>query len=90
MIRTVVKALEGFEKQFDELNEMKANLVAEKDIAIQEAIAEVDKKFAEKEIKIDRVLEVVSETYEEEVPDEVPCESTEFVVEENVCNEVVY
>lgn len=70
MLKTVVKALEGFERQFDELTEMKANLEAEKEEAKQIAIAEVEKKFEEKSQRIDKVLETVSVTEEIEVPDE--------------------
>lgn len=71
MLKTVVKALEGFERQFDELTEMKANLEAEKEEAKQIAIAEVEKKFEEKSQRIDKVLETVSVTEKIEVPDEV-------------------
>lgn len=70
MLKPVVKALEGFERQFDELTEMKANLEAEKEEAKQIAIAEVEKKFEEKSQRIDKVLETVSVTKEIEVPDE--------------------
>lgn len=81
-IKTVVKALEGFERQFDELNEMKANLEVEKEMARQEALAEVDRKFADKEVQIDKVLATVTQVEEVEVPDEVE------VVEESVAEEV--
>ena len=70
MIKTVVKALEGFEKQFDDLTEMKANLEADKAEAIKVAIAEVEARFVTKSERIDKVLETVSETEEIEVPDE--------------------
>lgn len=70
MLKPVVKALEGFERQFDELTEMKANLEAEKEEAKQIAIAEVEKKFEEKSQRIDKVLETVSVTEKIEVPDE--------------------
>lgn len=87
MLKPVVKALEGFEKQFDELNEMKTNLEAEKEVARQEALAEVDKRFEVKSERIDRVLETVSETVEVEVPDEEVEETVE--VEEEVPTEEV-
>ena len=79
MIKTVVRALEGFEKQFDELNEMKANLENDKEIAKQEALAEVDRKFEQRQSQIDRVLKTVSETEEIEVPDEEIVAETEEV-----------
>ena len=71
MLKTVVKALEGFERQFDELTEMKANLEHEKEVAKEIAIAEVERKFEEKSQRIDKVLETVSVTEKVEVPDEV-------------------
>lgn len=70
MLKTVVKALEGFERQFDELTEMKANLELEKEEAIKIAIAEVEAKFEEKSQRIDKVLETVSVTEKIEVSDE--------------------
>lgn len=88
MLKTVVKALEGFERQFDELTEMKANLEAEKEEAKQVAIAEVEKKFEEKSQRIDKVLETVSVTEEVEVPDEEVIEDAEAVETEDVSEEV--
>lgn len=86
MFKTVVKALEGFEKQFDELNEMKANLENDKEIAKQEALAEVERKFEVRQSQIDRVLETVSVTEEIEVPDEEIVSSEEVEVAENYEN----
>ena len=79
MIKTEVKALEGFETIFDELNAKKANHEADKQVAIQEAIAQVEEKFAENAGRIDRAIAEVSVTVEIEVPDE---ELTEEVSEE--------
>ena len=90
MIKTVVKALEGFELIFDELNVKKANLEAEKEIAIQEAIAQVKAKFAENAGRIDRAIEQVSETEEIEVPDEVVEEVSEEQVTEEIQGTVAY
>lgn len=87
MIKTVVKALEGFEKQFDELNEMKANLENDKEIAKQEALAEVDRKFETRQSQIDKVLETVSVTEEIEVADEEEVVAVDEVAEsENIDN----
>lgn len=71
MIKTEVKALEGFEKMYDELNEMKANLDAQKAHDIEIAVAQVEEKYAEKSAKIDEILAGVSVTVEVEVEDEV-------------------
>ena len=88
MLKTVVKALEGFERQFDELTEMKANLEAEKEEAKQVAIAEVEKKFEEKSQRIDKVLETVSVTEKFEVPDEEIIEDAETVENAEASEEV--
>ena len=79
MIKVEVKALEGFENIFDELNAKKANLEAEKEVAKQEALAQVEARFAENAERIDRAIETISVTEEIEVPDE---ELTEEVSEE--------
>ena len=84
MRKTIVKALEGFEKQFDELNEMRVGLSAEKEVAIAEAIAEVERKFEARETKISQVLEMVSCTEEIEVPDEEIVDGTETVEAQEV------
>ena len=86
MTKIIVKALEGFEKIFDELNEMKMNIEADKQTAYEEAMLKIDEEFAEKLDRIDRSLEVVSTTEEIEVPDEeeVVVEETAEVTEENV------
>ena len=78
MIKTVVKALEGFEKQFEEVSAKKAQLDEEKANAKELALAKVDADFAEKARIIDNVLELLSETEEIEVPDE-PVEVAEEV-----------
>ena len=87
MIKTVVKALEGFETIFDELNAKKVNLEADKEVAIQEAIAEVVAKFAENAERIDKAIETISITEEIEVPDE---EISEEVATEQVDNTITY
>jgi hypothetical protein len=77
MLKTVVKALEGFEKQFEELNEMKANLEIEKEEAKKLAIDEVEEKFAVKSQRIDKVLEDVSVIEEIEVTEEEKTDDAE-------------
>lgn len=72
MIKTVVKALEGFEAPFEEVMSMKNKLEEDKKVAIEEAIKEVESKFEDRAAKIDKVLETVSVVEEIEVPDEEP------------------
>lgn len=81
MVKTVVKALEGFEKLYDEVSEMKSNLETEKAEAIKVAIAEVEDKYAEKSAKIDELFAKVSVTEEIEVPDEVAEDNVEVTEE---------
>lgn len=81
MIKTVVKALEGFERQFEEVCEMKARLDEEKEYAKALAIQKVEADFADRARKIDSVLEVMSVTEEIEVPDEPVVEE---IVAENI------
>lgn len=82
MTKTVVKAAQGFERLFDEVNEMRNNHEAEKEEAIKAAIADVEAKFAEKSAKLDELFAKVSETEEIEVPDEEPVvEATEAEVQ---------
>lgn len=87
MIKTVVKALEGFEELFDKVNLMKANLEEEKQAAINKAIAEVEVQFVEKAQRIEKALESVSTTEEVEVPDEVEAVVSALDVEPEVINE---
>lgn len=87
MIKTIVEALEGFEQQFYELNEMKDNIEAEKEQAKIEALAEVDRKFEAKLNRIEKVLELVSESKEVEVPDEEVEEEGETLEENEVIAE---
>lgn len=81
MVKTVVKALEGFEKLYDEVSEMKANLESEKAEAIKVAVAQVEARYAEKSSKIDELFAKVSVTEEIEVPDEVTEENVEVAEE---------
>ena len=85
MVKTIVEPLEGFEDIFDELNAKKAGLEADKAVAIEQAIAEVDAKFVEKLDRIEKALATVSEAKEIEVEDE---EVVEEVVEGEVAEEV--
>ena len=87
MIKTIIEALEGFEQQFYELNEMKDNIEAEKEQAKIEALAEVDRKFEAKLNRIEKVLELVSEAKEVEFPDEEIVEESEHLDENEVIAE---
>lgn len=84
MVKTIVEPLEGFDVIFDELNAKKAGLEAEKAVAVEQALAEVDAKFVEKLERIEKALATVSEAKEIEVEDEV----VEEVVDGEVSEEI--
>ena len=86
MIKIEVKPLEGFENIFDELNAKKASLEADKEIAIQEAIAAVEVRFAENAERIDKAIESISISEEVEVPDEELAEEVSEDTENNGIN----
>ena len=86
MIKIEVKPLEGFENIFDELNAKKAGLEADKEIAIQEAIAAVEVRFAENAERIDKAIESISISEEVEVPDEELAEEVSEDTENNGIN----
>lgn len=92
MLKTVVKALEGFEQEYELVSAKKANLEAEKQVAIDAAIAEVEARYELKSKKIDEVLAELSETYEVEVPDEeeVVEETAETTEEVSVDNTISF
>lgn len=81
MLKTIVKAQQGLEEEFDFVSKQKANLEADKELAIQEAIAEVERRYQVKSEKLDFLFAQVSETEEVEVPDE---EVVEAVAEEPI------
>lgn len=70
MVKQEVKALEGFEQEFELISAKKANLEEEKRCEIEKAIAEVEEKFVVRAKKLDEVLADVSEIVEIEIPDE--------------------
>lgn len=80
MVKTVVKALEGFEDIFELIRAKQERLGFEKDEAIKVAIAEVDARFAADADRLDKALADVSVTEEIEVPDEI--EITDNAAEE--------
>lgn len=90
MFKTEVKALEGFENIFDELQAKKTSLEADKAAAIEIAVAQVEDKFRQDAERIDKAIETISETVEVEVPDEEEQVEPTEVVEEQPVVEKLY
>lgn len=87
MVKTVVKALEGFEDIFELIRVKKERLGFEKEEAIKVAIAEVEARFAADADRLDKALADVSVTEEIEVPDEIEI-TDDAAVEGDVVEEV--
>ena len=79
-------AKSGFETEFESLTAKKAALDVEKSAAKEAACAEIDAKFAEREVLVNDVLAKVSEEIPDPVEDSVPedTENVEAVAEVNV------
>ena len=60
MAKTIRKPLEGFDIIFDELKALKDDLAAQKQQEIDEFMAQIEDKYAEKEKRILNALENVS------------------------------
>ena len=80
MTKTILEPREGYENIFAELNAKKKTLDVSKQIAIKQALDEVEARFTEEASRIDSALNVISVKTIVEEPDEDP-------VEEVVCEE---
>ena len=76
MVEVVEKVREGFEPMKNELDQMKANIEAEKELEREEFEKALEEKYFDRETRIDRILEQIVYTEEIEVPD--PVEETEI------------
>lgn len=86
----VLKAIPGFEEEFNSLTAKKASLEAEKSKAIEEAVHQVEEAYAERDKKINSLLAMVSteeedsyiyeteEAQPEEASEEQPAEEVEI------------
>lgn len=76
MVEVVEKVREGFEPMKNELDQMKANIEAEKELEREEFEKALEEKYFDRATRIDRILEQIVYTEEIEVPD--PVEETEL------------
>ena len=86
MVITVEKIREGFETMKSELDDMKVNIDAEKEIEREAFEKALNEKYAEKEERIEKMLSVIVYTEEVEIPDPVVETETEV---ENANQDVV-
>ena len=80
MTKTILEPREGYENIFAELNAKKKTLDVSKQIAIKQALDEVEARFTEEASRIDSALNLISVKTIVEEPDEDPAE--EVVCEE--------
>jgi hypothetical protein len=76
VVEVVEKVREGFEPMKNELDQMKANIEAEKELEREEFEKALEEKYFDRATRIDRILEQIVYTEEIEVPD--PVEETEL------------
>ena len=83
-VKRIVK--EGFENEFESLMSKKSTILVEKEVAIEKAIEEVNKRYLERECLIEDLLTMISDEVEVEVPDPVvETEDCEPEVESETC-----
>lgn len=70
MVEIVEKVREGFETMKAELDEMKANIEAEKEIEREAFEKSLEEKYADRAERIENILAQIVYTEEIEVPDE--------------------
>lgn len=69
MVEVVEKVVVGFEPMKLELDEMKINIEAEKQIEREEFEKALEEKYADRVERIDKLLATITYTEEVEVPD---------------------
>jgi hypothetical protein len=83
MVEVVEKICEGFETMKLELDEMKANIEAEKELEREEFEKALEAKYADRSDRIENILSQIVYTVEVEIPDEVEQPTEEISVEMN-------
>lgn len=84
MVEVVEKIREGFEPMKAELDEMKANIEAEKELEREAFEKALEEKFADRAERIENILSQIVYTEEVEVPDTVDEAETEETTEQSV------
>lgn len=84
MVEVVEKIREGFEPMKAELDEMKANIEAEKELEREAFEKALEEKFADRAERIENILSQIVYTEEIEVPDTVDETETEETTEQSV------
>ena len=81
MIEVVEKIRDGFETMKAELDEMKANIEAEKELEREAFEKALEEKFADRAERIENIISQIVYTEEIEVPDPVEEMPTEEIAE---------
>lgn len=84
MVEVVEKIREGFEPMKAELDEMKANIEAEKELEREAFEKALEEKFADRAERIENIRSQIVYTEEVEVPDPVEETLTEEATEQPV------
>jgi ribonuclease I len=84
MVEVVEKIREGFETMKAELDEMKANIDAEKELEREAFEKALEEKFADRAERIENIRSQIVYTEEIEVPDPVEETPTEEIAEATV------
>lgn len=85
MVIVVEKVREGFETMKAELDEMKVNIDAEKEIEREAFEKALEEKYADRSTRIESILSQIVYTEEVEVPDPVEENTeTEYISQETI------
>lgn len=87
MVEIVEKIREGFETMKSELDDMKANIEAEKEFEREQFEKALAEKYADRAERIENILAQIVYTEEVEVPD--PVEEIDETTEEEVVEEAI-
>lgn len=82
MVEVVERIVVGFEPMKAELDEMKINIEAEKQIEREEFEKALAEKYADREERIEKLLATITYTEEVEIPDEPVEEAVDPTVEQ--------
>ena len=90
MVEVVEKIVVGFEPMKAELDEMKINIEAEKEIEREEFEKALEEKYADRVERIEKLLATITYKEEVEVPDPVEEVETEEMTEQPISQNTLY
>ena len=90
MVEVVEKIVVGFEPMKAELDEMKINIEAEKELEREEFEKALAEKYADRVERIEKLIATITYTEEVEVPDLVEETEEEQTIEQPVPQSTIY